>query len=137
MSLLFALSLLFCPYKPCPPEVCTEPPQVVEIVETEEPEKLSAPAEYLATAYCGCSKCCGKSDRITATGTIAKEGRTIAVDPRKIPYGTELVIDGQRYIAEDCGGGIKGNRLDIYFEEHSDALEFGVRTVSVQIVEEK
>lgn len=77
------------------------------------------------TAYCPCVKCCGKTDGITATGTKAMEGRTIAVDPNKIPYGTEVLIDGKTYIAEDCGGAIKGNRIDLYFDSHQSALEWG------------
>lgn len=90
--------------------------------------------EYVITAYCSCAKCCGKSDGITATGTKATEGRTIAVDPNKIPYGTKVVIDGQTYIAEDCGGAIKGNRIDLYFDSHQDALNFGRQTKEVTIL---
>lgn len=86
---------------------------------------------YIVTAYCGCEKCCGESDRITASGTRAVEGRTIAVDPEIIPYGTTVYINGAAYIAEDCGGKIKGNRIDLYFESHSDALRWGVKTCSV------
>ena len=48
--------------------------------------------EYTLTAYCPCARCCGKSDGITATGTLAAEGRTIAVDPRVIPYGSHVLL---------------------------------------------
>lgn len=82
---------------------------------------------FTITAYCGCEKCCGKSDRITATGAHAVEGVTIAVDPTVIPYGSLVDIEGiGTFVAEDCGGAIKGNRIDIYFENHADALTFGV-----------
>lgn len=82
---------------------------------------------FTITAYCGCEKCCGKTDRITATGTHAVEGVTIAVDPAVIPYGSLVDIEGiGTFIAEDCGGAIKGNKIDIYFERHEDALTFGV-----------
>lgn len=87
------------------------------------------------TAYCSCNECCGKSDGITATGTKATQGRTIAVDPEVIPYGTKIVIAGNEYIAEDCGGAIKGNMIDIYFDNHADALEYGVRTEEVYLVD--
>lgn len=71
----------------------------------------------------------------TATGTWPKEGRTIAVDPEVIPYGTELVINGRGgYIAEDCGGDIKGNRLDIYMVDRGQALGFGRQTVEVEVI---
>lgn len=81
--------------------------------------------KFTLTAYCGCTACCGKTDGITSTGTKTKAGRTVAVDPKVIPYGTELVINGHKYVAEDCGGGIKGNHIDIYFNSHSDAIKFG------------
>lgn len=95
---------------------------------------------FKITHYCICRKCCGKSPShpnygITATGTRATPGRTIAVDPRKIPYGTKVIIDGHTYIAEDCGGAIKGNKIDICVSSHSEALQKGVRkNVPVYIV---
>ncbi len=106
-----------------------------------ETEALSATMMYLgefeATAYCPCEKCCGKSDGITATGTVATEGRTIAVDPSVIPYGTAVYIDGLgEFVAEDTGGAIKGNRVDVFFADHQDALDFGRQTVTVWIIEE-
>lgn len=74
---------------------------------------------------------------ITSTGTVPTPGRTIAVDPRKIPYGTKVVIDGHTYIAEDCGGAIKGNKLDICVATHSEAQQKGVRlNVPVYIIKE-
>lgn len=58
-----------------------------------------------------------ENGRSTSTGAIATEERTIAVDPSVIPYGTEVLIDGYVYIAEDCGGAVKGNVIDIYVED--------------------
>lgn len=86
---------------------------------------------YTLTAYCGCCHCCGKSDGITSTGTHAEQGRTVAVDPSVIPYGTRLMIGDNYYIAEDCGGAIQGNRIDIYFNDHQQALDFGVKNIDV------
>ena len=105
-------------------------------VEPTEKTEVTNPnlGRFMLTAYCPCSTCCGKSDGITATGTIATQGRTIAVDPRVIPYGTEVIINGHTYIAEDCGGSIKGNRIDVYFDSHSEALQFGVQYADVYIV---
>lgn len=113
--------------------------------EPQEPaEELTALGEYRITYYCACPKCCGKSETdpaygITATGTKATEGRTVAVDPRVIPYGSELLIrysDGTetRLIAEDCGGAIKGRRLDVYMASHEAALVEGVKTAEIYIV---
>jgi len=87
----------------------------------------------IATAYCACEKCCGKTDGITATGTKATAGRTVAVDTRMIPYGSKIYIDGHEYIAEDCGGAIKDNRIDIYFDTHDEALQFGRKTLEIEI----
>ena len=102
--------------------------------EPEEPT-LKSLGTFKLTAYCACSRCCGKCDGITATGTRATAGRTIAVDPSKIPYGTEVIINGHTYIAEDCGGAINGNKIDIFFNSHTEALNFGVRYAEVFVKE--
>ena len=96
---------------------------------------------FTITSYCSCRKCCGAySPEVTgrpahtATGTEPMQGRTIAVDPSVIPYGSHVVIEGMgTYIAEDCGGGIKGNHIDMYFENHEDAVKFGRRQLYVTI----
>lgn len=57
---------------------------------------------FSTTAYCKCEKCCGVwTDSPTKSGTTPKEGRTIAVDPDVIPLGTQVIIDGKVYTAED------------------------------------
>ena len=132
------------------PEPYTGEPPVIEnkLPGEDRPAEGSAEltigeprGEFKLTAYCPCMKCCGKTDGITSTGTLAAEGRTIAVDPRVIPYGSTVTIyfaDGtsHTYTAEDCGGGIKGNRLDIYFDDHQAALQFGVQSAMVYVEEE-
>ena len=60
--------------------------------------------EYDITYYCACETCCDVETGITATGTQVAEGRTIAVDPSVIPYGTQVIIGGHVFTAEDCGG---------------------------------
>lgn len=101
-------------------------PHTVTAEETS-PEFLDM-GEFKLTAYCACSECCGKwADGITATGTKPVQGRTIAVDNDVIPYGYEVIINGHTYTAEDCGGGIIGKEIDIYFDNHEEANEFGVR----------
>ena len=123
-------------------EIETQPQPEGEIKPTEEPEsesesesepELKSLGRFKLTAYCACSKCCGKSDGITASGTKAKQGRTIAVDPKLIPYGTKVVINGRTYVAEDCGGSIKQNRIDVFFNSHKDALNFGIQHAEVFI----
>jgi 3D (Asp-Asp-Asp) domain-containing protein len=92
--------------------------------------------EFVITAYCGEEHhhICNDGDaEITSTGTKPKQGRTIAVDPDVIPYGAKVYINGEEYIAEDCGEAIKGNRIDIFFDSHQDALDFGVQYANVEV----
>jgi 3D (Asp-Asp-Asp) domain-containing protein len=91
--------------------------------------------KYKLTAYCACVKCCGKTDGITASGVRATEGVTIAADTTR-PFGTKVLIDGHEYTVQDRGGAIKGNRIDIYFDSHQDALEFGVQHKEIFIMKE-
>lgn len=71
---------------------------------------------------------------ITATGTRATAGRTIAVDPKVIPYGTKVYIEGWGYrIAEDCGG-FRGNHIDIFVDSLRDIPRAGKITVRLRIV---
>ena len=94
---------------------------------------------FKVTAYCPCRKCCGKGRTdplygITATGDNAIEGICIGVDPNIIPYGTLVYIEnvGTR-IAQDCGN-YHGNRIDLFFAHHQDALNFGVKTLNVWVI---
>lgn len=103
---------------------------------TPEGETLSyiGKMDVVATAYTHTDPGCNE---ITATGTYVRIG-VVAVDPDLIPYGTRMYIvtnDG-RYIygisvAEDCGGAIIGNRIDLYFETESDCIRFGIRDATI------
>lgn len=116
-------------------EKTTPDTEVVTVSETRT-EKTSL-GEFKLTAYCTCSVCCGKyADGITATGTEATVGRTVAVDPDVIPYGSKIEINGHIFVAEDCGGLIKGNHIDILFPTHEIATEFGVQNAEVFIITE-
>ena len=88
----------------------------------------------LASAYTKTDAGC---DDYTATGTLARVG-AIAVDPAMIPYGTRMFIvsDDGEYVygiatAEDCGGAIDGNRIDLYFDTTAECFEFGLRDCTV------
>lgn len=85
---------------------------------------------FTITAYCGCKKCSGGHNK-TASGTTPTEGRTIAADTSILPYGTQVVIDGIVYTVEDCGSGVNGNHIDIFFSTHEKALAYGTKTVKV------
>ncbi len=89
----------------------------------------------LASAYCPCSRCCGKSGGITATGLPAGKG-VIAVDPKVIPLGSKLYISEYgEAIAGDIGGKIKGTRIDLGFASHNQAIAWGKRWVVVDILD--
>lgn len=107
-------------------------------IETPEPQMVLL-GEFKITAYCSCKKCCGKwaenrpvdenGNEIVygASGAILIPGYSVAVDPKVIPYGTKLYIDGKEYIAHDCGGAIKGNDIDVYILGHQEAWDFAAQ----------
>lgn len=113
----------------------------VSTIETKE-EYISL-GEFRCTAYCGCEKCCGKYGKnrpkdengkdivFTASGDIAVEGITIAADTSIFPFGTELYINGHKFVVQDVGSVIKENRIDFYFNDHETAKEFGVKYLEV------
>ena len=88
---------------------------------------------YKITAYCPCSKCCGKTNGRTASGTTATAGRTVAASS-KFAFGTKLNIGGHVYTVEDRGGAINGNKIDIFVNSHAEALAWGVRYLNVSVV---
>ena len=102
-----------------------------------DPEEVGA--EYLGnwkiTAYCACVQCCEKSDGITASGKMVQANHTIAA-PKEFKFGTKMIVGGQLYVVEDRGGGIHGNRIDIYFNTHQEGNDFGVRYMDVYVIRE-
>ncbi|MDR1774288.1 MAG: G5 domain-containing protein [Clostridioides sp.] len=83
--------------------------------------------KVVATAYCG--------DSVTSTGTRPKWG-TIAVDPRVLPYGTKVYIPqfDMVFTAEDCGGAIKGNKIDIFMTSSSQMSAWGRKTITIKVL---
>lgn len=110
--------------------------------EPEEDKPVSL-GEFTITHYCSCPICCndwaygrpvdenGQEIVLTSSGARAEAGKTIAVDPEVIPYGSEVIINGQAYIAQDTGGAIQGNRIDVYCRSHEEALKLGKYTAEV------
>ena len=68
-------------------------------------------------------------------GEVLTPEYSVAVDPSVIQYETVLYFNGNEYMAHDCGGAIKENRIDVYFDSHQDALEWGVQYHEVFILE--
>lgn len=78
---------------------------------------------------------CGTGTGLTATGTYVTARRTIAVDPTVIPYGAEVYIEGYGWrVAEDTGGAINGNHIDIAVDNHSQAMSMGTTNGGVWIL---
>lgn len=86
---------------------------------------------FKITAYCACVHCCGKTDGITASGARATAGRTVAM--YGLPLGTKLKINGQIYVVEDRG--TPYGHIDMYFDTHEQAIQFGVQYADVYIME--
>lgn len=124
-------------------EEFTDEAEKIAVRATQKPETASeweSIGEFKLTAYCSCEKCCGiwaknRPNGIvyTASGAKAEAGKTIAVDPDVIPYGTEVKIGDHTYIAQDTGGAIKGNKIDVYYDDHSAALAHGVKYAEVMV----
>lgn len=125
-----------------------EKPKVEKRVDNKKTETSSTPTNtnnnnnsessgsYLGnfklTAYCNCSKCCGKwAGGPTASGKMPSAGRTVAMGG--VSFGTKLLINGHVYTVEDRG--TPYGHVDIYFNSHSEANAFGLRYADVYLVE--
>jgi 3D (Asp-Asp-Asp) domain-containing protein len=129
LSIILVLALITCPaqtaIEPAIPEQVPAPVQ--------EPSRGERVLVFEATAYC--------YGNITKTGTSPVEGRTIAVDPEVIPLGSRVYVSCESwpevngwYIAEDTGGVIKGNIIDVYMQDYDTCLQFGRRQVEVRVL---
>lgn len=110
--------------------------QIGKAVAASSDAKLKDLGVFKITHYCPCSICCGPyANGITSTGVTATTNHTIAVDPSQIPYGSKVVINGQVYVAEDCGGAIKTNCIDIYVATHAEGEAKGVYYTDVYLIQ--
>ena len=82
---------------------------------------------FTLTAYCNCAQCCGTAGNLTASGTVPTAGRTVAM--AGVPFGTQLLINGNVYTVEDLG--TPYGHVDIYCNSHSEALAFGLQSAEV------
>lgn len=95
----------------------------------------TALGNYKLTFYCPCESCNGVAGAKTASGTTPTEGRTIAVDSSVIPLGSRVYIDGYGvFIAEDTGGAIKNNKIDVFVSSHDRAIELGVQNANIYLL---
>lgn len=99
-------------------------------------------ARAYTTASNGDPNCSGAWGNLTASGTTVKQGRTIAVDPRLIPLGTKVRLTFPSgwehlngvYVCEDTGNAIKGHKIDVYFDSYNTCIQFGKRTVKLEVL---
>lgn len=115
-----------------------------KVIENKKPQTTKTPTPsttsasgyiaFTATGYCPCAKCCGKTTGITASGAKATAGVTVAMSS-KYSFGTKVEIKGMGvYTVQDRGGAIQGNKIDIFFNTHQEALNFGRRTVYLKVL---
>lgn len=99
-------------------------------------EEMLANAEYLGTftltAYCNCAGCCGTEGNATASGVMPTSGHTVAMGG--IDFGTKLLINGTVYTVEDRG--TPYGHVDIYMDSHDAALQFGMGSAEVYLINE-
>ncbi len=117
--------------------ICASQPVKAEVVAADH---IPTVIEMNVSAYCKESCCCGKfADGITASGAVA-EGFFVAAPP-EYPFGTLMVVpgyaDGLPVEVKDRGGSIKGNKLDLFFETHQEALNWGRQYLEVEVLEAK
>lgn len=127
------------PLPETPPEDGAPPEAIEPRTATEAeaiPEEWASLGEFRLTFYCPCYQCSEGWGHQTASGAYATEGRTIAVDPRVIPYGTEVRIGDHVFVAEDRGGSIKGKRIDVFMESHAACRKAGVQYSEIFIKKE-
>lgn len=140
--------------KPEPePTLVSTPKPTPEPTPTPEPiaeksEGRILGSNFTLSHFCTCAKCCGRVGQATASGRMPEQNVTVAVDPRVIKLGTRLKIeipDGNGgYVvyranarADDTGGAVKGNRIDVLVNEHQEALNLGlIHNARVTILED-
>jgi 3D (Asp-Asp-Asp) domain-containing protein len=118
-------------------------PETESKVESKTERNIELPGEWeiiemRVTAYCPCPSCCGEySDGVTACGYVIQPGDTFVAADSRYPFGTEMLIPGYSNSRPvkvlDRGGAIKGNRLDVFFATHEEALQWGVQYLEVNV----
>lgn len=122
--LLLSLALALAWAVPVGAPVYTGPVQIWQ--EPPQPEYRVLTVE--ATAYC-------YTGYRTTTGTWPSRG-TIAVDPKVIPLGSRMFVEGYGWgVAADTGGAIRGNIIDVYMHSHQEAISWGRRRAEVMVFE--
>ena len=116
------------------------PELVGEVSEPDEPiggtedPVLTYLGPFTITFYCPCERCCGEwATGCTASGVLATEWHTIATS-EMFPFGTRLYIDGLGYFTVEDRG-VEDNCIDVFVNDHDDALNYGLQYMDVYLVE--
>lgn len=129
-----------------PTEIIFEQAPSEKMAEAEKEPELVNLGRFVLTAYCSCIDCCGEyalnrpidenGNEIVygSIGVRLTAGISIAVDPRVIPYNSNVIINGHTYTAHDTGSAVNGYHIDVYFNNHQEALNFGVQYADVYLV---
>lgn len=109
-------------------------PEAIEIrtatkAEAVPEERWESLGKWKLTYYCHGRCCNGRNAGRTASGAPMTDGRTVAVGG--LPFGTELMIDGHRYVVEDRG--VRGHHVDILVSDHQEAKDLGMKYAEVFI----
>lgn len=93
---------------------------------------------FKITAYCPCYECsCNFGRRCAKKNTYARSNHTIAVDPDIIDLGSKVKVGKKTYYAEDTGGKVQGDIIDIFFDTHEEVVDFGVKYKNVKVIRKK
>ncbi|RFU65354.1 3D domain-containing protein [Peribacillus glennii] len=128
-----------------PAQKAAEPKKSVVKAASNEPAANSSAssdqgetAKQLTVSATGYTASCEGCSGVTATGVDLKanpDAKVISVDPNVIPLGSKVWVEGYGYAtAADTGGAIKGNKIDLFFPNKQDALNWGVRQVTVKVL---
>ena len=116
----------------------------VALILNTPPKNLKCLGEYKVTAYCACEECCGEwaenrefGKVIGAAGVELVPDYSIATDAKLLPYGTKIIMDGKEYEAHDAGAAVKGNCIDVYFDDHEIATQYGVQYKKIYVESEE
>lgn len=109
-------------------------PGVTALADTEESssdEKGESLGMFTTTGYCNCEKCNSGGHALTYSGTVPQAAHTISADLTLYPIGTRLMIGDIIYTVEDKGTHVEGNWIDVYYDNHEDAWNHGLKTEEV------
>jgi 3D (Asp-Asp-Asp) domain-containing protein len=128
------------PTKTAPPDLTAKPVSSNDSPTDAEPGSGWLTVKMRVTAYCPCSKCCGEySDGQTASGHKIRPGDGFVAADCRYDFGTQMLVPGYNNSRAvkvlDRGGAIRGNRLDLFFHTHQEALNWGVQYLEVRIYE--